>query len=239
MLMKSSISFSKKTLFSQSVSSASISSVCRRIESGDRRPSRREPFPQPLFPNVLSLSAAWHLRREPRRRRVGLRSLRPQFHFRRIPAKANDIRTSCAVPRQFFPEFPVRLFAVPRTSSGSPENRGSRAARPAAPAWSAESCPAVLQDAEAAPLPAIPRAQSWRRSDTWLPPAEKLFYGIVPSCCRERGVTRKLGEEEILRGSRRRRHKLIARDFRGNAQPAVLSGLDPHNLSQAADLYIA
>src|SRR5437868_13122865 len=32
--MKSSMSFSKKTLFSQSVSSASISSVWRRIESG-------------------------------------------------------------------------------------------------------------------------------------------------------------------------------------------------------------
>src|SRR5260370_14182984 len=160
------------------------------------------------------------------------------FICQEFPAKASGIRMSCAVPRQFFPEFRVQLFAAPRTASGSPENRGSRAARPAAPAWSAESCPAVLRDAEAAPLPAIPRAQSWRRSDTWLPPTERLFYGIVLSCCRERGVTRKLGEE-ILRGSRRRRHKLIARDFRGNAQPAVLSALDPHNLSQAADLYIA
>src|SRR5216683_2725426 len=50
MVMKSSISFSKNTLFSQSVSSASISSVCRRIELGHRRRSRREPLPPAFFP---------------------------------------------------------------------------------------------------------------------------------------------------------------------------------------------
>src|SRR6266851_921474 len=50
MVMKSSMSFSKNTLFSQSVSSASISSVCRRIELGHRRRSRREPLPPAFFP---------------------------------------------------------------------------------------------------------------------------------------------------------------------------------------------
>src|SRR6266571_7703888 len=53
MVMKSSISFSKNTLFSQSVSSASISSVCRRIELGHRRRSRREPLPPAFFPASL------------------------------------------------------------------------------------------------------------------------------------------------------------------------------------------
>src|SRR6266852_592214 len=69
-------------------------------------------------------------------------------------------------------------------------------------------------------------------------PSRKRFHRIVLSCCRERGVTQKVGEE-ILRGGRRRRHEFIARDFRGNAHPAVLSGFDTHNLSQAADIYIA
>src|SRR5713226_5563797 len=53
MLMKSSISFSKNTLFSQSVSSASISSVWRRIELRDRRRWRREPLPPSLVPQCV------------------------------------------------------------------------------------------------------------------------------------------------------------------------------------------
>src|SRR5580693_4279351 len=52
MLMKSSISFSKNTLFSQSVSSASISSVLRRIKLGDWRRTCREPLPPASFPDV-------------------------------------------------------------------------------------------------------------------------------------------------------------------------------------------
>src|SRR5258708_6661465 len=69
-------------------------------------------------------------------------------------------------------------------------------------------------------------------------PSRKTFHSIVLSCRRKRGVTRKVGEE-VLRGGRRGRHEFIARDFRGNAHPAVLSGLDTHNLSQAADIYVA
>src|SRR5712692_7608590 len=69
-------------------------------------------------------------------------------------------------------------------------------------------------------------------------PSRKTFHRIVLSCRRKRGVTRKVGEE-VLRGSRRGRHEFIARDFRGNTHPAVLAGLDPHNLSQAADTYVA
>src|SRR5260370_28533390 len=42
MLMKSSISFSKNTLFSESVASASMSSVLRRVELRDWRAARRE-----------------------------------------------------------------------------------------------------------------------------------------------------------------------------------------------------
>src|SRR5260370_6088044 len=71
-------------------------------------------------------------------------------------------------------------------------------------------------------------------------PSRKTFHRIVLSCRRKRGVTRKRGgEEKVLRGRRGSRHEFIARDFRGNAHPAVLSGLDTHNLSQAADIYVA
>jgi hypothetical protein len=45
--------------------------------------------------------------------------------------------------------------------------------------------------------------------------------------------------EEILRGVCRGRHEFITRDFRRNARLAVLGGLDTHNLSQTADIYIA
>ena len=47
------------------------------------------------------------------------------------------------------------------------------------------------------------------------------------------------GEEKVLRGARRRRYEFIARDFGGNARPAVLGGFDTYNLSQTADIYIA
>src|SRR5258708_3842021 len=107
---------------------------------------------------------------------------RLRFHFPGIPENASGIRMSCAGPRRFFPEFLARLLAIPRTVSGSSENHDSGAARPAGPASSAESCHAVLRDAEAARLPAIPRAQSWRRSDTWLPPAENastVLYSVA------------------------------------------------------------
>src|SRR5712692_7171546 len=107
---------------------------------------------------------------------------RPRFHFPGIPANASGIRMPCAGPRRFFPEFLALLLAIPRTVSGSPETHDSGAARPAGPASSAESCPAVSRDAEAARLPAIPRAQSWRRSDTWLPPAENastVLYSVA------------------------------------------------------------
>src|SRR5260370_12856897 len=234
MLMKSSISFSKNTLFSQSVSSASISSVWRRIESGGGRRCAANRFPPASFPSVLSLTGGGHLRRW-----LGTATIRAaSIHFQGIPANVSGIRMSCAGPRRFFPVFPARFFAVPQTASGSLGNRDLGAVRPVGPVSSAESCHEVLRDAEAAHPPAIPRAQSWRRSDTWLPPAEKPFHCIVPSCCLERGVTGKT-EREILCGGRRDRDKFIARDFRGNAHPAILGGLDTHNLAQATDIYIA
>src|SRR6266478_7696483 len=145
---------------------------------------------------------------------------------------------SCAGPRRFSPGCLARLFANPRTVSGNPENRDSGAAHPAGPASSVESCLAVLRDAEAAPLPAIPRAPSWRRSDTWLPPAQKSLPAYCTQLLPQQGVTREVGEE-ILRGVCRGRHEFITRDSCRNARSAVLGGLDTHNLSQAADIYIA
>src|SRR5437016_4704854 len=71
MLMKSSISFSKNTLFSQSVSSASISSVWRRIDLAIGGVHAANRFPQPLSLNVLSLTAAWHPRRWSQRLAAG------------------------------------------------------------------------------------------------------------------------------------------------------------------------
>src|ERR1700676_2015405 len=67
---------------------------------------------------------------------------------------------------------------------------------------------------------------------------------ILPPYCTQlstRGGSRpKRGRgEKVLCSGRRGRHEFIARDFRGNAHPAVLGGLDTHNLSQAADIYIA
>src|SRR6266852_411592 len=44
---------------------------------------------------------------------------------------------------------------------------------------------------------------------------------------------------EILRGVCRGRHEFIARDFCGDAHSAVFGGLDAHNLSQTADIYVA
>src|SRR6266705_2833867 len=65
---------------------------------------------------------------------------------------------------------------------------------------------------------------------------------ILPAYCTQLlpqwGVTREVGEE-ILRGVCRGRHEFITRDFRRNAYLAFLGGLDTHNLSQAADIYIA
>jgi hypothetical protein len=60
MLMKSSISFSKNTLFSQSVSSASISSVWRRINlaiGGARAANRFPPASFPRSPQSNSRTA--------------------------------------------------------------------------------------------------------------------------------------------------------------------------------------
>src|SRR2546430_9648457 len=67
------------------------------------------------------------------------------------------------------------------------------------------------------------------------PPTEKSQNRIVLSCCHLRGLTQeRAGEEKVLRGARRRRYEFIARDFGGNARPAVLGGFDTYNLSQTA-----
>src|SRR6267154_1342933 len=143
---------------------------------------------------------------------------------------------SCAGPQRFFPEFPGRLFAIPRSASGIPENHDSGAVLPAAPVSSAESYRAVLRDVEAALLPVIPRALFLRRSDTWLPPQQN---SLPPYCTQMplRGGLRRMGEE-ILRRSRRCRDEFIAGDFRSNAHAAAPGGLDAHNLALAADIYI-
>src|ERR1700674_5002251 len=179
MLMKSSISFSKNTLFSQSVSSASISSVWRRMEICCPRPSAGL-----LQSSSVSASSAMAAAAPQQYSRL-------RFHFLGIPENASGIRRSCAGPRRFFPGFLARLFANLRTASGSPENRDLGAALLGGPASSAESCHAVLRDVEAVPLPAIPRARSWRRSDTWLPPAEKSLHCIVLSYRHDGGVAQK------------------------------------------------
>src|SRR5712692_5425092 len=64
---------------------------------------------------------------------------------------------------------------------------------------------------------------------------------ILPPYCTQmlpRGGSYPKNGEEILRSSRRSRHEFIARDFRRNAHSAVLGGLDPHNLTLAANIYI-
>src|SRR6266480_1006619 len=69
-------------------------------------------------------------------------------------------------------------------------------------------------------------------------PSTRILPGYCTQLLPQRGVTREV-REEILRGVCRGRHEFITRDFRRNAYLAVLGGLDTHNLSQAADIYIA
>src|SRR5882757_9609012 len=69
-------------------------------------------------------------------------------------------------------------------------------------------------------------------------PKEKMLQSILPTCGCDRGATRN-PEEKILSRCSGGRHEFIARDFRGNAHSAVVSGLDAHNLPEAADIYIA
>src|SRR3984893_13326355 len=69
-------------------------------------------------------------------------------------------------------------------------------------------------------------------------PSAKILPGYCTQLLPQQGVTREVGKE-ILRGVCRGRHEFITRDFRRNARPAVLGGLDTHNLSQAADIHIA
>src|SRR5260370_4500589 len=161
---------------------------------------------------------------------------RLRFHLWGIRARAGSIRMSCAGPRRFFPECPGRLFAIPRSASGIPENHDSGAALPAAPVWSAESCHAVLRDAEAALLPVIPQALFLRRSDTWLPPQQN---SLPPYCTQMplRGGLRKMGEE-TLSSVCCCRDEFIAGDFRRNAHAAVPGGLDAHNLALPAHFYL-
>src|SRR2546429_2211078 len=123
---------------------------------------------------------------------------------------------SCADRRRFFPRCRARFFAVRRTASGSPENRDSGVARPEGPASSGESCHAVLQDEEEGHLPAIPRAQSWHRSDTWLPPSRKATVQYCTQLPLRGGFAQRV-KEEVLRGGCRNRHELVARDFRSDA----------------------
>src|SRR6266478_6200765 len=107
---------------------------------------------------------------------------RLRFHLWGIRARAAGIRMSYAGPRRFFPEFPGRLFAIPRSASGIPENHDLGAALPAAPVSSAESYRAVLRDAEAALLPVIPRAPFVSRSDTCVPHSNTEFKFIGRRC---------------------------------------------------------
>ncbi len=70
------------------------------------------------------------------------------------------------------------------------------------------------------------------------PQRKRPFPPIVLSCCRAKGVTRKL-EEEILRGIRRRGHEFIAGNSCSNSPVAVLAGFDAHDFANAANTYIA
>src|SRR6267143_2113565 len=69
-------------------------------------------------------------------------------------------------------------------------------------------------------------------------PSTKTLPTYCTQLLPQQGVAREVGEE-ILRGVCRGRHEFITRDSCRNARPAVLGGLDTHNLSQAADIYIA
>src|SRR5260370_15913797 len=69
-------------------------------------------------------------------------------------------------------------------------------------------------------------------------PSTKILPAYCTQLLPQQGATREMGEE-ILRGVCRGRHEFITRDFRRNARLAVLGGLDTHNLSQTADIYIA
>src|SRR5260370_1206675 len=68
-------------------------------------------------------------------------------------------------------------------------------------------------------------------------PSGKLSQPIVLSCCRAKGIHGKKQREEILRS--RGWHEFIARNSCGNSPPAVFDRLDAHDLSNAADIYIA
>src|SRR5258708_40092671 len=69
------------------------------------------------------------------------------------------------------------------------------------------------------------------------PPSKTAFHHIVLRC-RCEGDCEEWGEE-ILRRGRRCGDEFIAGDFRRNAHAAVPGGLDAHNLSLTADIYVA
>src|ERR1700674_11387 len=84
---------------------------------------------------------------------------RLRLHLRKFPRNAARIMKPCAARRRVSPECLARLSANLRNASGSPESRGSTAARPAGRACGAKSCRAASPGAGAAPLPAIPPTQ--------------------------------------------------------------------------------
>src|SRR5208283_629134 len=137
----------------------------------------------------------------PRPRRRGKNQHAPLAAHRPGLDHAITARRPCADPKTAFAELPVQGFANPRSASGIPETRDSAIARPAAPTGSSGSCPAILPDAAAKPLPAIPPAPGSDRSDTWQPPrvapvnALRLYPSILLKRHRLYGDNSALGKE--------------------------------------------
>jgi len=166
----------------------------------------------------FSLAASVHLRRWPHQESLfeGLRGA--NVVLRRTLRGSNGTRGFVFISREFlrmqealgglalargdfFPGFRARLFAIPRNASGSPENRDLGAALPGGPASSAESCRAVLRDAEEALLLQFLERNLGVVVIHGFPPAGKSLHCIVLSY-RHEGESPKKGKgrrETVLR----------------------------------------
>src|ERR1700720_2939558 len=148
--MKCSIVFSKKILFSHSVSSASIKSVFRAIQASSPILSSAESVPQTSPPALLS--AGW----------------------RPIARKLFALRRRCV------PEFRALLFAARQNASGNPEIRGLNRAPSWDRVLFAKSYRADARDVAARHHRAIRRARYLDRSGTSISPSvQKIMQSSI------------------------------------------------------------
>src|SRR5580704_12968569 len=132
---------SKKILFSQSVSSASIKRVCRAIAK---------------IPPIRRCLVGEGLQTLPHRNAGALKL-----------DHANEIRKPCARPLTASLKSRARVAATRQIASDNPETRDSNRAPLQARVASAKSCRANARDAAMPHLPAIRRAPFRDHSDTW------------------------------------------------------------------------